>query len=314
MSDRLSVARHEMIRRANRKYYLSRSEPQQRPVAIIIAGQPGAGKGRLASKAEAELAGKGGSILIDPDRLREQHPNYRDYERQNDRSAAGRVHPDASQWAKELRQDAIGGRRNIIIDGTLNDKDKARELLGQLRAAGYETEIRALAVNERESRQGVHARYESAKEDGRTARWVPEEIQEEAYKGMPVALGHIERNGWADKVSVMRRDGTVVYRNDRASTATSGLSQVAVMAERARDPTREETIRQARAWDRIHGQMQARGADSGDMAQIAGYRRDAVGQVAAGPPPVRAEPIPRPGAESIRAFSAAQKARAVQGR
>lgn len=315
--DRLSPGEHEEIRQDIRNDFLSVSAPQGKPRAIIVAGQPGAGKGSLAKAAREELAADGGSVLIDPDRLRTWHPNYQ-LHLENDKTAAERVHADASQWAKELRQDAIEGRRNIVLDATLNDKDKTRELLGQLRKAGYETEVRVLAVHRRDSRQGVYARYENAKEQGKAARWVPESAQDEAYKGMPIALGHIERNGWADKVTVMRRDGTVIYRNGRADSATSGLSQIAVMAERARDPTAEEKLQHLRLWDKIQGQMQARGADSGEVAKVSEYRWEAHDRMKADQSvpsaPGRADPTPQPGAESIRALSAAQKARQEEWR
>jgi predicted ABC-type ATPase len=311
-SDRLSPQRHEAIRRLIGTVHLEQSLPQERPRAIIIAGQPGAGKEGFAKDAQRELAETGGAVLIDPDRLRQWHPSYGRLLREDDKAAAERVHADASQWAKELRRDAIEGRRNIVLDATLNDKDKARELLGQLRNAGYEIEVRALAVHQRDSRQGVHARYENAKAQGGAARWVPEGAQDEAYNGMPVALGHIERNGWADKISVVRRDGTVVYRNERAATATSGLSQIAVLAERARDPTVEEKQRHLRGWDKIRAQMAARGADAVDLAQMSLYRREAQDQLGA-PSHGRSVPVSRPGAESIRAVSAAQKARQDAG-
>ncbi|HMA51356.1 MAG TPA: zeta toxin family protein [Magnetospirillaceae bacterium] len=318
MSDRLSFEKHEALRQEIRKDYLDLSRPQDKPRAIIVAGQPGAGKGGLAGSAQIDLDEVGGAVLIDPDRLRQWHPRYRAFLREDDKTAAERVHADASQWAKELRQDAIAGRRNIVLDATLNDKDKTRELLGQLRKAGYEIEVRVLAVHQRDSRQGVYARYENAKEQGKAARWVPESAQDEAYKGMPVALGHIERNGWADKVTVMRRDGTVIYRNGRADSATSGLSQIAVMAERARDPTAEEKLQHLRNWDKIHGQTQARGADSGEVAKVSEYRWEAHDRMKADQAvpssPGRAEPMPQPGAESIRALSAAQKARQEEWR
>jgi adenylylsulfate kinase-like enzyme len=311
-ADRLSPDAHDAIRRDIGEDYLASSHPQARPRAIIVAGQPGAGKANLAASAQTELEEAGGSVLIDPDRLRRWHPGYGRFLREDDKMAAERVHPDASRWAKELRQDAIAGRRNIVIAGTLNDTEKAREMLGQLRRAGYETEIRALAAHQRDSRQGVQARYENAKEQGRAARWVPESIQDEAYRGMPVALGHIERNGWADKVSVVRRDGSVIYRNDRAAIATSGLSQIAVMAERARQPTPEEKLVHLRGWDRIQAQMAARGADPRDLAKVSDYRREAADQFEA--ERGGGEKLPRPGADSIRAISAAQSGRQDEGR
>ncbi len=313
MSDRLPPPRHEAIRKAIGRAHLQLSQPRDKPRAIIIAGQPGAGKTAFTEAAQAELADKGGSVVIDPDALRERHPGYEPFLHQNDKTAAERVHPDASQWAKELRQDAIEGRRNIVLDATLNDKDKARELLGQLRGAGYQIEVRALAVHQRDSRQGIQARYENAREAGSPARWVPDAIHDEAYKGMPVAVGHIEHNGLADKVTVMRRDGTAIYRNDRAASATSGLSQIALLAERGRDPTEAEKLRHLRGWDKIHAQMRERGAGSGDLARISDYRREAHAMLKAPQSqevsPGRAEAVPTPGAESVQALAMAQKAR-----
>ena len=313
MSDRLSPERHEVIRKAIGRAYLDLSQPQETPHAIIITGQPGAGKGAFAETAQAELADKGGSVLIDPDELRRRHLYYDRYRREDDKTAAGRVHPDASQWAKELRADAIEGRRNIVLDATLNDKEKARELLGELRGAGYQIEVRALAVHRRDSLQGIRARYETAREQGREARWVPESVHDEAYKGMPITIGHIEHHGLADTVTVMRRDGTAIYRNDRAAAATSGLSQIALLAERGRDPTEEEKIRHLRGWDKIHAQMRYRDADSRDLAKVSDYRWEAHDKVEAPRAPEgssgRAEPVPKPGPESVQALATAQKAR-----
>ena len=313
MSDRLPPQRHEAIRKAIGRAHLHFSEPQEKPQAIIIAAQPGAGKTAFAKAAQAELAGNGGSVLIDPDRLRERHPDYNRFLREDDKTAAERAHPDASQWAKELRQDAIEGRRNIVIDATLNDKEKARELLGQLRSAGYQIEVRALAVHQRDSRQGIQARYENARQKGEAARRVPDAIHDEAYKGMPAALGHIEHHGLADRVTVMRRDGTAIYRNDRAASATSGLSQIALLAERGRDPTEEEKLRHARGWDKVHAQMKNRNADSRDLAKVSDYRWEAHDRLGTRQAPEasggRAEPVPKPGPDSVQALALAQKAR-----
>lgn len=45
---------------------------QERPRVIILAGQPGAGKGGLARIAEVEL--KRDAVTVDPDELRGFHP------------------------------------------------------------------------------------------------------------------------------------------------------------------------------------------------------------------------------------------------
>ena len=145
---------------------------------------------------------------------------------------------------------------------------------------------------------------------------MPDAIHDEAYKGMPVALGHIEHHGLADRVTVMRRDGTAIYRNDRAASATSGLSQIALLAERGRDPTEEEKLRHARGWDKVHVQMKSRNADSRDLAKVSDYRWEAHDRLGAPQAPEasggRAEPVPKPGQDSVQALALAQKARLAE--
>ena len=50
---------------------LDSTTPQEHPKAIVLAGQPGAGKSGVAGAAIRELAGD--AIPIDPDALREMH-------------------------------------------------------------------------------------------------------------------------------------------------------------------------------------------------------------------------------------------------
>ncbi|HEX5739879.1 MAG TPA: zeta toxin family protein, partial [Hydrogenophaga sp.] len=52
----------------------------QTPRAIILAGQPGAGKGSLARVAEGEF--QGNTAIIDPDELRDFHPRVKEFRRQ----------------------------------------------------------------------------------------------------------------------------------------------------------------------------------------------------------------------------------------
>ncbi|MGN4224644.1 zeta toxin family protein, partial [Burkholderia gladioli] len=49
---------------------LEASREQVAPTAILLGGQPGAGKTALARRAVAELGARGGAVLIDADRMR----------------------------------------------------------------------------------------------------------------------------------------------------------------------------------------------------------------------------------------------------
>ncbi|MDZ7474865.1 zeta toxin family protein [Stenotrophomonas pavanii] len=80
---------------------LDSTTPQERPKAIVLAGQPGAGKSGVAGAAIRELAGD--AIPIDPDALREMHRDAPQLVQQHPYTWSGHTHSDASRWAKELR-------------------------------------------------------------------------------------------------------------------------------------------------------------------------------------------------------------------
>ena len=188
------------------------SDRDPRPKAIIIAGQPGSGKGGLTGVARKEFEGEG-HVEIDTDELRGYHPKYPELQKEDLRTAAGHVQKDAGEWADDLREKAMSERRNLIIDGTLKSPDSALRMCQELKDAGYEVEIRVMAVRDDVSKQGIYGRYEDAYADymngvegAQPPRWVPEYLHDEAYGGVVESLEEIDKAQVADRVSVYRRD------------------------------------------------------------------------------------------------------------
>ena len=54
--------------------------------------------------------------------------------------------------------DARDQNKNIILDGTLKDPDKAETLVRDFKRSGYEVEVRAMAVSKETSELGVYER------------------------------------------------------------------------------------------------------------------------------------------------------------
>jgi predicted ABC-type ATPase len=234
--------------------FFASSKPSRQPVAIVLAGQPGAGKGILKTQAKRELADSGGAVLIDPDDLRDYRPGYRRMANEDYANAATRTHLDASQMAQELRRDAIGDRRNLVIDGTLRDPEKAAELCRELKAAGYEVDVRVMAVHERVSQRGVAERLEYGLADPLQAipRDVPQDIQREAYVGMLDSVDRIEHTGACDRLSVYRRDADKpLYISPPMPPPAGQDARAAVLAERDRPMSSVECVRHAQKWDTI---------------------------------------------------------------
>jgi hypothetical protein len=130
---------------------LSETTPQARPHAIVRAGQPGAGKGNLVKAAQLEFSDN--IVPIDPDGQRELHPDFKKLREAHPYTWSGHTHYDASRWAGELRDAAVAGRRNLIVDTTLGNADSAIKNIKGLQAKGYSVEVRDISTRQVEGRR-----------------------------------------------------------------------------------------------------------------------------------------------------------------
>ncbi len=253
---------HEKIHQQIARKKLADTSARDNPKAVVLAGQPGAGKSGLVKRAVVDLSPNGGVVVVDTDALRAHHPKYKELLAENDRTAADLVQEDAGRWADELAQDAIAKQRNLIIDGTLKNPKNARRLCRDLKERGYEVEIRALAVSKEDSIQGVYARYEHRKSQDAPGRWVSEkEVHDPAYEGLPKTLSALEQGGYADRLTVYKRgeDGPVLVHSGRGASR-------ALEKERDRERTPEELAARDEGWNREAGSPTAK--DAGIMQRI----------------------------------------------
>lgn len=164
----------------------------------MLAGPPGAGKGRVADTVLG--ADRDQYVNIDADEfkkllLREamadgsyeewiKPPEVRDLEEQGERfyplELASLVHEESSMLARSLRTEMIDQGTNIIVDTVLSDPDKAVELGRQLADAGYQVTVVDVEVPFEVSQDRIVQRWqhamqeaEAGKADALGGRWVP---------------------------------------------------------------------------------------------------------------------------------------------
>ena len=220
---------------------LAHGIPQDRPVLVIVAGQPGAGKSVVEDRIRADLGG--GTVTIDADDMRTHHPDYVPLALRNDRLAAPATHPDAARWVEMAKDHCISQRYNVVLSTTLRTPEGAQATIAKFRQAGYRVEVAALAVHEGASRLGVLRRYQRGREDAGFGRYVPAAFQRDAYPGLLAALDRIDTDRLADAVRVYRRDGRRLYANqldERGQWAHPPGARAAVETGRALPWTREE--------------------------------------------------------------------------
>ena len=255
---RLSDAQHQAIFEHDIKPDLfAGAKKSNQPVAVIFGGQPGAGKSAAVDSAIRELGPRGGAIQIIGDDLRAYHPHYARLMGLDDKTAAFYTDRDTGQWVEKAIAEAKAQRVNLVIEGTMRDGNKVAATMESLRAAGYEIDARALAVNSRLSEQGILQRYEHQKVDRGTGRMTTPEAHQAAYDGMPATLERIERDKLADRMTVFRRGAEAIYSNvlQDGQWAREPQARAVVEAERARPMTLQERRDYAQSFDRLAEQL-----------------------------------------------------------
>jgi predicted kinase len=245
---------------------LARTTAQDGPRAILLGGQPGAGKSVLAAEAVRELRASGGAVVIDADRLREENPRYKQLSREDPQNAADRTQKEAGEWAARLTLAAIENRRNLVVDGTMRSPENIRDLTVRLKEHGYEVEARVLAVNAETSMVRARLRFEEQVAERGTGRFVNKEQHDNAYVGMVESVRSLERDKLADSVRVYDAHQRQIYETSQRNGDWGERPAAAVVVlEKERD--RSWTIAERR--DHV--------AALSDISALAKHRENAHG-------------------------------------
>lgn len=210
---------------------------QERPRAVILGGQPGAGKSELAGEAVRELRQSGGAVVIDADRMREDNPHYKQLSKDDPQNAADRTQKEAGEWATRLTMTAIEKRRNVVVDGTMRNPENTRALATQLKAAGYDVEARVLAVNPETSLTRARLRFEEQMSARGTGRFVNPAQHDHAYAAISRNVAALEGEKLVDRIKIYDANQRPIYANEQAHGAWKQApeSAQALEQERGRD-------------------------------------------------------------------------------
>ncbi|UJB17269.1 MULTISPECIES: zeta toxin family protein [Lysobacter] len=219
----------------------SEATTQAKPRAIILAGQPGAGKTGLVKEAMREF--KGDAVLVDPDELRKYVPNLKELQQAKPLGWSGDTLKDSSKWGNQLRDAIIKDSKNLVYDTTLSNGSGAVDLIKKLQKNGYEVEIRAVAAHRLESELGVDQRFTSSFIRSGFGRYVPEDVRSRSYEAIP---GNLDRVHAETKtpIRISTREGVEVY-NSRVSSQLPGAALEEAREARIKDPALTKTLNEA---------------------------------------------------------------------
>ncbi|HEX5659937.1 MAG TPA: zeta toxin family protein [Polyangiales bacterium] len=248
-----------------------------RPRAIVLGGQPGAGKSAMQGAAEQELLPRGGALSIVGDDLRAYHPRYAELLGRDDKTAAFYTDRDSGRWVEKLIAYAREQKFDVVIEGTMRLPDKVAQTFIDLRSAGYKVQARVLAVRAEFSELGIRQRYEQFLADRGHARFTTPRAHQAAYEGLPASLARIERERLADAVRLYARGNVLLYANRQADgvwqAAPKGVDTLHEIRTRVFAPSEKAEL--ALGWHRVWTTMEARGAAAAELEQVRPMREAA---------------------------------------
>ncbi|MGZ7179074.1 zeta toxin family protein [Burkholderia gladioli] len=284
---------------------LEASREQVAPTAILLGGQPGAGKTALARRAVAELGAHGGAVLIDADRMRENLPQYSQLLRENPQHAADLTHVEAGRWSGRLTHAASEARRNLVIDGTMRNPESLRNLARRLNERGYTLEVRGVAMPADVSLTRAQMRTEREIATTGVGRVVNPQQHDQAYAGMVETVALLEREKAVNRILIVDRHHREIYRNElhQGDWREPPAAADAIARERGRPMTHEEITDHAAMLSDILALRTVRGAPVPDIADVALRREYAAAArhaIARTAPDRAPDPIEPPPDRSLR--------------
>ena len=213
------------------------------PIAVVLGGQPGAGKSVLIDNAKKEFDDNN-VVIINGDEFRRMHPNLDEILEYAEEDYAMYTDADVRVWTSDLFEKAINDKYNIIFEGTMRT-NRICDTLKKLKDNGFFIELKILAVNGIDSLISTMERYEKQKNAEGYGRITPSDSHRNAYYGMLDTLEDIESQKCFDTLEISTRNGDIVYYNDLKqnkifSKYDLGISDTLIKSREELKPSMEE--------------------------------------------------------------------------
>jgi len=165
---------HDRIIRSMLSHVPSQEEGARKH-AILTMGTPGAGKSTARSRfMQAEY------VIADPDRIKEELPEYNEARAKRAKNAAHIVHEESGYINDKLLEHAIRANKNLVLDGVGSNPNFYNEFAKRLKDNGYHVSLVMVHVD------SPDIAIKRANDRGeRLGRFVPESYVKEMHGSLP---------------------------------------------------------------------------------------------------------------------------------
>lgn len=213
MEDFTEYTMHEFNRcyQKIKQIAVDQKEPVEKPEAVILGGQPGAGKSSMIKHFESLIADKG-TAVISGDDFRKLHPHFNQLYAQYGDDYVDYTQKFSSQVTERLIDELSREKYNLIIEGTLRTSAVPIRTAELLKSRGYHVELAVMAVPPILSYVGTIERYERMKEIGTTPRMTTKLQHDNTVNAIVESIEKVYQSGVFDDISLQNRKSECLYR------------------------------------------------------------------------------------------------------
>lgn len=199
--------------------------PRERPVLVLLGGQPAAGKTQAQQTILHEYT-TGELVEVTGDDLREYHPDYARLADYAPFEMPGATAPVSGGLVRLALEHALAHRYSVLLEGTFRDVGMVTATAARFAEAGYRIEVVAVATPAAVSRLSTEMRSLDAGYP-EVGRWTPPEAHESALEDSSRVLSALEALPYIQRVRVFSREGLLL---DNTRTNTGEWAQPAQAA------------------------------------------------------------------------------------
>ncbi|MBR3024323.1 MAG: zeta toxin family protein, partial [Oscillospiraceae bacterium] len=231
--------RLEVPYRFVKNWLITGKTPIEKPVAVVLGGLPGSGKGNIYKFYKSYPDIKSNIVELDCDKLRRFHPDILSF---SETEMAYKTNDFVFATVERLiAEEIIPNRLNFITESSMRSPNSVFQIANDLKPHGYTVDLAIMATDYDTAWQGTVTRYEESKRQyeidlalGKKypeldpPRPVPRSFFDEVafgndnIPGIEKSLTMIYEAKIVDDITIFTRDGEIIYNEtslpDLAST------------------------------------------------------------------------------------------------
>lgn len=189
------------------------------PTAILLAGQPGAGKTVLSAMLNQVLHDD--TFLINADEYRRFHPNYKKLNALYGSDSVQMTAEFSSQVTERLILELSKMRRNLIIEGTGRTVEVPRSTAELLSGKGYTVELAVIAARPELSLISTLLRFYQMNERGTIPRATAVSAHDVVVDALPDNLDALWHESKISRITIWDRKQQLLYDSGSDRSAPS---------------------------------------------------------------------------------------------